>query len=230
MSRRPPFCSPTPPGFNTAVADTTDAATSGIEDAPTGKAIVETTDTAPMADPPNEVTPAMKAAIVSAVVDALKSAMEIHLSPINSCLKGMQLDISSNHGHVTKHLFPDLEAKLTTLDGALDSKTRELDAKGESLLAKITSLDSRIVTDVGKRIANIETKVEVATNNFNARIAALESQGLEARPSTGLPQPKLPTAAVPAMAPAMTSERDATPSCMRGPPVSSPNHDVDIPT
>jgi hypothetical protein len=51
----------------------------------------------------------------------------------------------------------------------------------------------------------LETKVEVATINFDARIAALESQGLEARPSTGLHQPKLPTAAVLAMAPAMTS-------------------------
>jgi hypothetical protein len=92
--------------------------------------------------------------------------------------------------------------------GALDSKTRELDAKGESLLAKITSLDGRIATDVGERIANLETKVEVATINFDARIAALESQGLEARPSTGLPQPKSPMAAVPAMAPAMTSGRE----------------------
>jgi hypothetical protein len=126
--------------LGTTVADTTDAATSDVEGAPTSKAIIETMDTAPMADPPNEVTPAMKAAIVSAVADALKSAMEIHLSPINSCLKGMQSDISSNHGHITKCLFPALEAKLTTLDGALDSKTRELDAKGESLRAKITSL------------------------------------------------------------------------------------------
>ena len=184
------------------MADTTDAVTSGVEGAPTGEAIVKTMDTAPTADPPNEVTPAMKAAIVSAVVDALKSAMEIHLSPINSRLKRMQSDISSNHGHVTKCLFPALEAKLTTLNGALDSKTRELDAKGESLLAKITSLDGKIVTNVGERIANSETKVEVATTNFDARIAALESQGLEARPSTGLPQPKSPTAAMPAMVPA----------------------------
>ncbi len=158
------------------MADTTDVALLGVEDTPTGKAIVKTTDMAPTADPPYEVTPAMKAAIVLAVVDALKSAMEIHLSPINSHLKGMQLDISSNHSHVTKRLVPDLEAKLTTLDGALDSKTRELDAKGESLLVKITSLDSRIATDVGKRIANLETKIEVATNNFDARIAALKSQ------------------------------------------------------
>jgi hypothetical protein len=196
-----------PTGVDTAVADTTDAVTSGIEDAPTGKAIVKTTDTAPTADPPNEVTPAMKAAIVSAVLDALKSAMEIHLSLINSRMKGMQSDISNNHGHVTKCLSPDLEVKLTTLDGMLDSKTRELDATGESLLAKITSLDSRIATNVGKRIANLETKVEVATNNFDARIFALKSQGLEARPSTGLPQPESPTAAVPAMAPAMMSKR-----------------------
>jgi len=185
-----------PAGIDTTVADTTDSATLGVEDAPTSKAIVKTTDTASTADPPDEVTPAMKAAIVSAVVNALKSAMEIHLSPINSRLKGMKSDILSNHGHVTKCLFPDLEAKLTTLNGALDSKTRDPNAKGESLLVKITSLDSRIVTDVGKRIANLETKVEVATNNFDARIAALESQGLEAWPSTGLPQPKSPTAAV----------------------------------
>jgi hypothetical protein len=197
-----------PARIDTAVADTTDAATLGIEGAPTGKAIVETTYMAPMADPPDKVTPAMKAAIVSAVVDALKSAMEIHLSPINIRLKGMQSDISSNHGHITKRLFPALEAKLTTLDGELDSNTRELDAKGESLLAKITSLDGRTATDVGERIANLETKVEVATINFDARIAAPESQGLEARPSTGLSQPKLPTAAVPAMVPAMTSGRE----------------------
>jgi hypothetical protein len=136
------------------------------------------------------VTPAMEAAIVSAVVDALKSAVEIHLSPINSRLKGMQSDISSNHGHVTKCLFSALEAKLITLDGALDSKTRELDAKGESHFAKITSLDGRIATNVGERIANLETKVEVATINFDAKIAALESQGLE-EPSTGLPQPTI---------------------------------------
>jgi hypothetical protein len=193
---------------DTAVADTTDAATLSIEGTPTSEAIVETMDTAPTVDPLNEVTPAMKAAIVSAMVNALKSAMEIHLSPINSRLKGMQSDISSNHGHVTKPLFPALEVKLTTLNGALDSKTRELDAKGKSLLAKITSLDSRIATNVGKRIANLETKVEVATINFNARIATLKSQGLEARPSTGLPQPESPTAAVPAPAPAMTSGRE----------------------
>jgi hypothetical protein len=104
-----------PAGVDTAVDDTTDAATSGVEGTPTGEAIVKTMDTAPTADPPDKVTPAMKAAIVSAVVDALKSAMEIHLSPINSRLKGMQSDISSNHGHATKRLFPDLEAKLTTL-------------------------------------------------------------------------------------------------------------------
>ncbi len=60
---------------------------------------------------------------------------------------------------------------------------------------------------MGERIANLETKVEVAIINFDARIAALESQGLEARPSTGLPQPDLLMAAVPAMAPAMTSGR-----------------------
>jgi hypothetical protein len=197
-----------PAGVDTAVADTTDVATWGIEGALTGKAIVKTTDTAPTADPPNEVTPVMKAAIVLAVVNALKSAMEIHLSPIDSCLKGMQSDISSNHGHITKRIFPALEAKLTTLDGTLDSKTRELDAKGESLHAKITSLDGMIATNVGERIANSETKVEVATVNFDARIAALKSQGLEAQPSTGLPHPKLPTAAVPAVAPAMTSRRE----------------------
>jgi hypothetical protein len=125
-----------PARVDTAVADTTDAATSGVEDAPTGKAIVKTMDTAPTADPPNKVTPAIKAANVSAVVGALKSAMEIHLSPINSRLKEMQSDTSSNHGHVTKCLFPALEEKITTLNGALDSKTKELDAKGESLLAK----------------------------------------------------------------------------------------------
>jgi hypothetical protein len=144
-----------PARVDTAVADTTDATTSGVEDAPIGKAIVKTTDTAPTGDPPNEVAPAMKAAIVLVMVDALKPVMEIHLSLINSRLKGMQSDILSNHGHITKRLFPDLEAKLTTLDGVLDSKTRELDAKGGSLLAKITSLDSRIATDVGKRIANL---------------------------------------------------------------------------
>jgi hypothetical protein len=103
-----------PAGVDTAVANTTDAAILGVEDAPTGKAIVKTTDMAPTADPPNKVTPAMKAAIVLAVVDALKSAMEIHLSPINSRLKGMQSDILSNHGHVTKRLFPDLEARPST--------------------------------------------------------------------------------------------------------------------
>jgi hypothetical protein len=149
----------------------------------------------------------MKAAIVSAVVDALKSAMEIHLSPIDSRLKRMQSNISSNHGHVTKRLFPALEAKLTTLKGSLDSKTRELDVKGEPLHAKITSLDGRITTNVGERIANLETKMKVGTINFKTRIAALESQGLEAQPSTGLSQPKLPMAAVPAMAPSMTSGR-----------------------
>ncbi len=113
-----------PTRVDTAVADTTDVATSGVEGAPTGEAIIKTTDRAPTADPPDEVTPAMKATIVSAVVDALKSAMEIHLSPINSRLKGMQSDISSNHGHVTKRLFPALEAKLTTLDGALTTSQR----------------------------------------------------------------------------------------------------------
>jgi hypothetical protein len=148
-------------------------ATSGVASAPTGKTIVEATDMASTVDPPNKVTPAIKATIVSAVVAALESAIEKHLTPIDSCLKRMQSDILSNHGHITKCHFPALEAKLTTLEGLLDSKTREFEVKGDSLLAKINSLDARIETDVGGRIANLETKVDVAANNFKTRLTAL---------------------------------------------------------
>ena len=133
------------------------------------------------------VTATVTAIIEATLGAALENAIKTHLSPVRA-------EIASNHGHLTKRLFPALEAKLTTLEDTLDSKTRDLAIKGESLLAKITSLDGRIPTNVGGRIEALETKVAAATTTFDARIATLESHGRE---STMPVQP--------ARAPAMTS-------------------------
>jgi hypothetical protein len=166
----------------TGVADTP-----GGPEADIGNATTDVEGTTTTADPPDEITPEIKPAIMAAVVAALESSMETHLSPINSCLKRMQSDISSNHGHITKQLFPALEMKLAALEDLLASKTRELEAKGRPLLEKFTALDSMIAADIGEKIATLETAVELATNNFESRIAALESHGLEPRRSPDNP-------------------------------------------
>ncbi len=78
-----------------AGVDNTTAATEGVADTSggpgtdTGNAITDVEGTATTADPPNEITPTIKAAIVAVVVAALESSMETHLSPINSRLKVM---------------------------------------------------------------------------------------------------------------------------------------------
>jgi hypothetical protein len=95
-----------------------------------------------------------------------------------SNLSTIWAEMASNHGRVTKRLYPPLENKLTTLKSKLESKlaleTTNLATKGDSLLAKITSLDDTIQTDVGGRIAALETKIEAVTTTFDARITALE--------------------------------------------------------
>jgi hypothetical protein len=203
---------------NPAGVDNMMTAVTGVADTPggsganTGNATVNVEGTATTADPPNKITPEIKAAIVAAVVAALKSSMETHLSPINSCLKRMQPDISSNHGHITKPLFPALETKLAALEDLLASKTRELKAKGQSLLEKFTALDGTIAANIGEKIATLETAVELATNNFESRIAALELHGLEPQRSPDDSPPDMTTATVPAaltemMSPSKTAPR-----------------------
>jgi hypothetical protein len=102
----------------------------------------------------------------------------------------MQAEISSNHGHVTERLLPALETKLTALAGTLDSKTMVLEAKGQSLLEKITALEGMVTHDVREKIATLESAVEFATKKYEPRIAALESHGLGPRQSPAKPPPQ----------------------------------------
>jgi hypothetical protein len=199
-----------------AGVDDTTAAAAGVADTSsgpgmdTGNTITDVEDMATTADPPNEFTPTIKAAIVAAVVAALESSMETHLSPINSRLKGMQLDISSNHGHITKQLFPALETRLATLKDLLASKTKKLEAKGQSLLKKFTALENTIAVDVGEKFVTLETAVELATNILGSRIAALESHGLEPRGSPDKSPPDMTIGMVLAMLAVLEPSRTGT--------------------
>jgi hypothetical protein len=212
----------------TGVADTP-----GGPGADTGNATINVEGTATTADPSNKITPEIKATIVAAVVAALESSMETHLSPINSRLKRMQLDISSNHGHITKRLFPALETKLAVLEDLLASKTRELEAKGQSLLKKFTALDGMIAANVGEKIATLETAVELATNNFESRFAALKLHGLEPQRSPDDLSPDMTTATVLATLAEMTSPCKTAPrrkSNSDGDYVSPDNEAVNVAT
>jgi hypothetical protein len=133
-----------PAGVDAMAAATADVVgTAGLVGATPGDVTAGIESTAAATDPTDAtvpsnlaVPPAVNAAIVAAVVSALESSLAANLTPINTRLTRMQVEILSNHGHVTKRLLLALETKLTALAGTLDSKTMVLEAKGQSLLEK----------------------------------------------------------------------------------------------
>ncbi len=183
-------------GIDATAAATADVVgTAGLAGATTGD-VTAGIETAAATDPtdatvPSDlaVPPAVNAAIVAAVVSALESSLAANLTPINTRLTRMQAEILSNHGHVTKRLLPALETKLTALPGMLDSKTMVLEAKGQSLLEKITALEGMVTHKVREKNATLESAVEFATKKYKPWIAALESHGLGLRQLPAEPPP-----------------------------------------
>jgi hypothetical protein len=191
-----------------AMADATAdvVGTAGLAGATTGDVTAGIESTAAATDPTDAtvpsnfaIPPAVYAAIVAAIVSDLESSLAAHFTPINTRLTKMQAEILSNHGHVTKRLLPALEMKLTALAGTLDSKAMVLEAKGQSLLDKITALEGMVTHEVRKKIATLESVVEFTTKKYETLIAALESHRLGPCRSPANPPPKTTTATMPAM-------------------------------
>ncbi len=106
--------------------------------------------------PPDD-SPAVTAAIVLAVQSSVAAAIEASLgTAIEAAIKTVRTEIASNHGHVTKRLFPELEKKIASLETSLATKTMELEDRGVSLLAKVSALDDRVSTTVEKQLATLE--------------------------------------------------------------------------
>ena len=107
------------------------------------------------------LSPAITATIVStvnkAVTAAVTAAIEASLGDaIVVAIRSVRAEIASNHGHVTKRLFPKLDDKITTLASTVESK-------GESLLTKITSVDTLVggrINSIEGRLATLESKLE----------------------------------------------------------------------
>ncbi len=72
----------------------------------------------------------------------------------------LKSEAASNHGHITKRLFPALEAKFASLKNSLATTTQALEAKGESLLAKCTALEEKVSSIVERQLESLESSVE----------------------------------------------------------------------
>jgi hypothetical protein len=66
---------------------------------------------------------------------------------------------NSNHGHITKRLFPALEAKIASLETSLATTANELEAKGVSLLATVTALEDKVSSAIKERLTSLELTV-----------------------------------------------------------------------
>ena len=72
--------------------------------------------------------------------------VEQHSTEIARSVDALRSTTNSNHGHVTKRLFPELEQRITSLESSLASTASDLAAKGESLLASTIDFETRIAT------------------------------------------------------------------------------------
>jgi len=75
--------------------------------------------------------------------------VERHSSDITLRVDDLKATVNSNHGHITKRLFPDVDNRLTSLEQLLAATTSGLEAKGESLLARITSFEATAPAHAG---------------------------------------------------------------------------------
>jgi hypothetical protein len=86
-----------------------------------------------------------------------------------------------------------------------------LEAKGQSLLDKITALEGMVTHDVREKIATLESAVEFATKKYEPWIAALESHELGPRQSPSEPPPDTTMATMPALTPNLASASTTAP-------------------
>jgi hypothetical protein len=85
--------------------------------------------------------------------------VEKHSSALNRRMDKLHSTTNSNHGHITKRLFPALEAKIASLETLLATTANELEAEGVSLLATVTALDDKVSTAVEERLTSLESTV-----------------------------------------------------------------------
>jgi hypothetical protein len=85
--------------------------------------------------------------------------VEKHSSALNRRMDELHSTTNSNHGHITKRLFPALEAKIASLETSLATTANELEAKGVSLLATVTALENKVLTAIEERLTSLESTV-----------------------------------------------------------------------
>ena len=91
-------------------------------------------------DPPPLAAPGTAAGVLADFAILLKK----HVSALNDRIDTLHAETASNHGHITKRLFPAFDERFTNLEKALATSTEALEAKGASLLAKCTALEDRV--------------------------------------------------------------------------------------
>jgi hypothetical protein len=91
-------------------------------------------------DPPPLAAPGTAAGVLADFAILLKK----HVSALNERIDTLHAETKSNHGHITKRLFPAFDECFTNLEKALATSTEALEEKGASLLAKCTSLEDRV--------------------------------------------------------------------------------------
>jgi hypothetical protein len=99
-------------------------------------------------DPPPPAAPGTTAAVMA----DFTLLLEKHVTALNGCIDTLKAETASNHGHITKRLFPALEERFAHLKGTLATTTEALEAKGASLLAKCTALEDRVSSVVDGRV------------------------------------------------------------------------------
>jgi hypothetical protein len=78
--------------------------------------------------------------------------LEKHVSALNGRMDDLHAEVASNHGHITKCLFPVLEERIAHLETTLATTTEALESKGASLLTKCNTLENRVSTIIDGRL------------------------------------------------------------------------------
>jgi hypothetical protein len=83
--------------------------------------------------------------------------LEKHSSTLNCRMDELHSTTNSNHGHITKRLFPELEKKNASLESSLATTTHDLETKGATLLANVNDLNVKILTTIEERLTLLES-------------------------------------------------------------------------
>jgi hypothetical protein len=122
------------------------------------------------------ITATIVSTVNKAVTAAVTAAIEASLGDaIVVAIRSVRAEIASNHGHVTKRLFPKLDDKITTLASTVESK-------GESLLTKITSVDTLVggrMNSIEGRLATLESKLETTMKSTQGAATSERTSGRE---------------------------------------------------